>query len=372
MNGPTVTQHFSFYTSTPEALTGLSSYTDSFVSAYAKRFAEHQVVLHTNANSNFLPACVSCKNIEIRTLSAYAGLPYKLRALWAQTKLAYQLRRNGRALVSTTPFASLLPFCKLIATMHDLYDVDFKYRKWYNVVFFRLLYLWYRFVLHRLIAVSNTTAKLSLPYFGPSERKILVALEASKFNVSNDDDILEHRPRGEFLYVANIANTKNFECLIQTLKLAEQEDLPISVKWVGQDPRGIAKGVLDENGGSDLLKPLGGVSDDELVKLYEASDALIVTSWTEGFCLPVLEAQAFGCTTIVSDIPIMREVAGECSLFFSPSKPEEALSRIKSYLAPDYDEANARKQALENARKFSWDRSAGLLEEILVDHAANT
>lgn len=358
------TQHFSFYCATPDFISGLSSYTDSFISTYADCYPQHQIVLHTNVGLDVLQGCKSKPNIQFQVMDAPKSLPFKLGVLWAQTRLAFRLRGNKRPLVSTTPIASVVPFCPLIITMHDLYDVDFRYRRWHNVVYFRLLYIWLGLITTQVLAVSKTTADLSKPYFGPIGRKVFVAKEASKFEVCHEDDIALNRPRGTVLYVANVNNTKNFECLVKTLKLAEKDDtIALKVKWVGHDKRGFASHALASHGGCNALEALGSISDEELIDLYKTCDALIVTSWTEGFCLPVLEAQSFGCPVIVSDIPIMHEVAGEDSFFFSPSAPHEALARIKEFISADTNEVEARRDALANARKFSWEQSVRLLEE---------
>lgn len=361
------TQHFSFYCSTPDFISGLSSYSDSFISAYADAYPTHEVVVHTNVRLDLLGLCQERPNITFKEMHAPEKLPFKLAALWAQTRLAFGLRSNGRPLVSTTSISSIVPFCRLFITMHDLYDVDFKYRRWYNVVYFRLLYFWLGIIVSRCIAVSNTTADLAEPYFGRIGKKVFVAKEASKFDVSLEKDIALQRKRGIFLYVANVNNTKNIECLVKTLSLADNDELlSVDIKWVGHDRRGFAAQAITECGGCPSLHSLGSISDEELVELYKSCDALVVTSWTEGFCLPVLEAQSFGCPVIVSDIPIMREVAGDNSLFFSPSDPSELLERFKLYLSHDTDEVKMRRDALKNAAKFSWEKSVRQLEAELI------
>ena len=362
-----VTQHFSFYCSTPDFISGLSSYTDSFISAYAESFPTYNVIIHTNARLELLQQCQKKSNIQFKKLHAPALLPFKFAAIWSQTRLAFKLRRNGRPLVSTTSIASIIPFCRIFITMHDLYDVDFKYRRWHNVIYFRILYLWLSVIISRCIAVSNTTANLAKPYFGNIGKKIFVAREASKFEVSTEKDIVTRRKRGTFLFVANINNTKNVECLVKALNLADKDDdITVSVLWVGHDRRGFASEAIAQNDGCPSLHSLGSVSDHELVDLYRSCDALVVTSWTEGFCLPVLEAQSFGCPIIASDIPIMKEVAGDESIFFSPTSPEELVACFKKYLSEDTDEVAMRQMALHNARKFSWHESVKKLEAELI------
>lgn len=358
-----ISQHFSFYNVINDKVTGLSSYTDSIVAAYAESFPDTKIILHTNAQKCILPRCLNQHNITFKKMDAPSSLHVKIRSLWAHTKLAYELRGVCRPVISTTPHASIIPFCSSIITMHDMYDTDFRYRGILNVVFTRILYLYLRFVVDRVIAVSDTTAKLAEPYFGLLGAKIIVAKEASKFSNQEPTNPPPKRIKGQLLYVANVTPTKNFECLIDMLKIAESEaHIDMHVAWVGNDWMDIAKNAMSKRNGCELIRELGSVSEGELIDLYMSSDALIVTSWTEGFCLPVLEAQSFGCPVIASDIPILREIAGERSFFFAPNSPKSAYDTVKFFLSASVDKTRARKDALRNAKRFSWQRSAQIIE----------
>jgi glycosyltransferase involved in cell wall biosynthesis len=57
-----------------------------------------------------------------------------------------------------------------------------------------------------------------------------------------------------------------------------------------------------------IIKP--NVSDLELEELYKTSDLLLFPSLTEGFGLPILEAQYFGLPVITSNKEPMRSVSG--------------------------------------------------------------
>lgn len=72
---------------------------------------------------------------------------------------------------------------------------------------------------------------------------------------------------------------------------------------------------------TDLPFPLRRVStlaDGELAILYRQSRAVLHPALEEGFGLPALEAMASGVPLILSDIPTMREIAGECASYVGP------------------------------------------------------
>ena len=104
--------------------------------------------------------------------------------------------------------------------------------------------------------------------------------------------------------------------------------------------------------------PLGAVDDAQLSALYAEAAFLLCLSRQEGFCLPVLEAQAHGTPVIASDIPVLREVGGDGCLFVDPSDPAAILAAMQG-LAPASPLARTMAaRARANAARFSWARAA--------------
>ena len=66
------------------------------------------------------------------------------------------------------------------------------------------------------------------------------------------------------------------------------------------------------------MRLLGSLAAAELEGLYRLADCVVLPSLYEGFGLPVLEAMARGVPVACSDIPALREVAGDAALPFSP------------------------------------------------------
>ena len=55
----------------------------------------------------------------------------------------------------------------------------------------------------------------------------------------------------------------------------------------------------------------GFVEDNELGVLYQVADVYVSCSLSEGFNLPLIEAQYFGLPVVAFDIPTHREVIGD-------------------------------------------------------------
>lgn len=100
-----------------------------------------------------------------------------------------------------------------------------------------------------------------------------------------------------------------------------------------------------------------GVSDDEYARLLGSAHALVTASKCEGFGLPVIEAMSLGVPVICSDLPIFREVAGKCALFFTPDNQTEFAKQVVA-LENEKLRAALVKHGREQAKKFNWETSA--------------
>lgn len=75
---------------------------------------------------------------------------------------------------------------------------------------------------------------------------------------------------------------------------------------------------------------LGFVPDSELIKLYKQAEFNILPSRDEGFGFSYLEAAYFGCPSLLSDIPVLREISGGKAVFFDPENPQDIAEKIKN------------------------------------------
>ena len=88
-------------------------------------------------------------------------------------------------------------------------------------------------------------------------------------------------------------------------------------------------------GSTEGVVAFGRVDDTELRDLYAHAEALVLPSLWEGFGLPVAEALATGCRVACSNIPALRELAGEDATYFDPvdaprRSPRASCTRSRS------------------------------------------
>ena len=97
----------------------------------------------------------------------------------------------------------------------------------------------------------------------------------------------------------------------------------------------------------------GWLRDDELHAVVAGSRALVLPSIDEGFGLPVLEALATGRPVVVSDIPVLREVAGEHAITAPPHDVEALAAALAQASAAPHD-ASACQARRDWAGRFTW------------------
>lgn len=100
---------------------------------------------------------------------------------------------------------------------------------------------------------------------------------------------------------------------------------------------------------------LKNISDQMLQKLYEMTNGVLVTSYGEGFGLPIVEAMYYGKSLLVRDIPVFKEIAGNASAYFD--KDSIISNEIKKMIALD----DPRSHEVVEQQFFSWNHSYKVL-----------
>ena len=119
-----------------------------------------------------------------------------------------------------------------------------------------------------------------------------------------------------------------------------------------------------ENGKN--LFHLTGLNDISLQYLYENAQFVLFSSYIEGFGLATVEALRHGVPTILSDVPVMREVGGDCCDYFEPDKPSQLVGIIKRY--EDHpEEYFQQREKLIGYQYPTWDQCVGSILECILE-----
>ena len=103
---------------------------------------------------------------------------------------------------------------------------------------------------------------------------------------------------------------------------------------------------------------LGYVDAAELAALYRGAELVALPSFYEGFGLPAVEALRAGAPLVASDLPVLREVAGDAALYAPPNRPDLWADRIAEVLADSGLREELRRRGRERARLFDWGKAA--------------
>lgn len=114
------------------------------------------------------------------------------------------------------------------------------------------------------------------------------------------------------------------------------------------------------------------VSDEALRDFYVHARALVLPSREEGFGLPLLEALSVGTPSIVSDIPSLREIAGEAAVYVRPGDVLSLLTALETALSGS---AQARLRLRETKQigmarvgRYTWEGAASRLTALYHEY----
>jgi alpha-1,3-rhamnosyl/mannosyltransferase len=168
-------------------------------------------------------------------------------------------------------------------------------------------------------------------------------------------------PERYALFVGTVEPRKNLETLIEAWRLLERRlDVRPALVVCGRSGwkderlrREIEAGVAE-----GWLHQPGYVANEELAALFRGALFLAFPSHYEGFGLPVLEAFAAGTPVVASDLPVLREVAGDAALFAPPLDSKAWVRQIERLLDDPGLARELARAGRDRADLFSWKRAA--------------
>jgi len=136
---------------------------------------------------------------------------------------------------------------------------------------------------------------------------------------------------------------------------------------VSDFPRSAVLKILADLKRSDLAQIIntpGYIPSSEMPLMYNCSRLFLYPSLRESFGLPVLEAMSCGVPVITSDIPAIREIAGDAAFFIDPQNAVAIAEKIALLLNDSKRRKILIEKGYERANKFTWSDSAKKLIEL--------
>lgn len=327
----------------PGGVGGTEIYLRNLLQALAAIDSVNQYVVFANRETG--PDLVPNQPNFVHALQPVRASFRPMRVLWEQFALPFAVRRYGLDVLFNPGFTA--PFwcgCPMVTVFHDLQHKRHpEYFRWFDLPFWRF-FLWMAARRSRgIIAVSKATRDDFRRYYGRSAEVIYHGVEPKFFEIAKQRD-----PRDYLLCVSTLHPHKNIERLLRVYQ--RRSDLP---KLIVTGMRGFAANELEATR-PESVEFTGWIPREKLYELYRCARGFIYPSTFEGFGMPVLEAMAAGVPLACSDIPVLREVAGDCAIYFDPfddSGIEHALVHLATEQIPT--EAEQRRAA-----EFTWEKTA--------------
>jgi len=202
----------------------------------------------------------------------------------------------------------------------------------------------------RVIAGSEATKKEILafgPEFGGKVEVISYGIREEFFE--SEEKTKEKNAAPYLLFLGNDKPHKNLDGLLRAWPRVHAAHPALSLVLAGVKPgRTLPDGA----------KAVGWVPDEDVPALVAGARVLVQPSFAEGFGLPVLEAQAAGTLVACSDLPALREAAGDAAVFFDPYDIDSLVAGIERILKEEKLREILRKRGRERAAQFTWSRVA--------------
>jgi glycosyltransferase involved in cell wall biosynthesis len=163
-------------------------------------------------------------------------------------------------------------------------------------------------------------------------------------------------PDTYWLYVANTAPHKNHIKLLRAYRMLLDEGISPWPLVLRGDPGAAERQLQEAVESYDLhehIIRLPRMSNEEMPALYSAATALVFPSTFEGGGIPVPEAMACRCPAVASDIPVIREFAGDAPLFIDPESVLSLAGGMKRFQKSAKLRRMCARRGLSQAQKFS-------------------
>lgn len=383
---------------------GIGRLSLSLAQAIARNRGEHEVFLALNGS---FPDAIESIRSAFREL-----LPQENIRVWhapgplAQNTAANTWRRKSAELIRETFLASLNPTVVIVMSLfeglgddtvtsigsipshhytavllHDLIPLIHRQRYLTHPI----SELWYEEKLgflrraDILLCNSDSTRNEGIQYAGFKETETfsVYAGKDDHFAPTIIEPERESKLREKYnltapfiMYGSGLDFRKNNEALIRAYSrlpaaIRQTHQLAIVCSIQPEERSGLETFAKNQGLTENELILTGYVPEEDLIALYNLCKIFVFPSWHEGFGLPVLEAMACGKAVIGANTSSLPEVIGYEAALFDPFDDASITSKLEQALSDDVFRQTLEQHALEQAKKFSWDKSARLALDAL-------
>lgn len=214
-------------------------------------------------------------------------------------------------------FAGLITRKKVLITFHEVWNKLWFELPYMNKLVLALHYLFEKFLLllpfHKFIAVSKSTAS-NLNAAGISEHKIIQIYNGINYAPFQKYKAIPREKDApyEFLYFGRLGISKGLDLIMEALKILKEKGADFKLKLIiPSQPHTFNQAIrktLEDNNTIDYCIIQSDLEKGILLQNIANTDAVIIPSYSEGFCFTAVESMALGKPIISSGKGALSEV----------------------------------------------------------------
>ncbi len=322
----------------------------------------YTITILTNQFSKSLSRRESINGVDIVRVPFYNRYLFTILAFFPAFKLARQ-----HDIIHTTSynagvpafFAGLLSRKKVLITFHEVWG-----KLWFDLPYMSkfslsLHYLFEKFLLllpfYRFIAVSEATQKnlIGAGIIADKTKLIHNGIEYDKFALSANKGNEATSDHYKFIYFGRLGISKGINLILDAVELLKEGRQKFRLTLViPSEPADFRQKIIHIIK-TKKIESLIDIKSDLEAKVLQTeitnSDAVIIPSYSEGFCFTAVESMALGIPIISSGKGALEEVVNGKHLTMKSHDGEGLAEAMEMAMANEWDEKESVKFELEDS-----------------------
>ena len=348
----------------PGVVGGTETYARSLIRAFSRQDDDNEYSVFLNRESADLDV-TPAENFQ-RVICPINATTRAMRYSWEQGAMPLQLRRAKPDIVHSLgyviPLAARGPH---VVTVHDVNYLGHKgWRTGIGRTAFRFFAEQTVRRADRIIAVSRFSRDEIVRHMGVDPDKVSVVHSAGReavpvrTNGASTSEVVRSITRPYIMAFSALSAHKNIPRLISAFGKISSI-VPHDLVLVGHMPvKSAVRAEIEAAGGDERIHFTGYLPEADVASLLQHASLFAFPSLYEGFGLPLLDAMSVGTPVVASSAGALPEVAGDAALLFDPRSEDDIALALKRGLLDTDLRTRLIERGHENARSFSWDRTA--------------
>jgi glycosyltransferase involved in cell wall biosynthesis len=225
----------------------------------------------------------------------------------------------------------------------------------------------------QIITVSDHTAKDVNQLLGVPSSQLTTVPNGfdSEFSVLSTEAIQTIRQKYQIqpqqfclLHVGSNHPRKNILTVLKVLATLKEKGLSVQLLKAGEVFSSEQQRLIAEYQLADSIRYLGKPDKATLVQIYNAADALLSPSLSEGFGITILEAMACGTPVITSNVTSLPEVVGNGGILVSPEDVPAIVQAVCALIQDSAYRQTLIERGFARVKAFSWENTAEQVAQV--------